>query len=82
MAVTDIKSALVNESPIDPNTKPANKRAKYGRLANTPACAILNPKTFGDEKKKIREKALIFNLNEYIFLRCFKLNYLTEIKHK
>lgn len=55
MAVTDIKSALVNESPIDPNTKPANKRAKYGRLANTPACAILNPKTFGFKKKELEK---------------------------
>lgn len=45
IAVTDIASDFVKASPIDPKMKPENKRARYGRLANIPACAMLKPKT-------------------------------------
>lgn len=37
IAVTDITSDFVRASPIDPNAKPENNRARYGRLANIPA---------------------------------------------
>lgn len=37
MAVTDITLDLVKASPIEPNMKPENNRAKYGRLAKIPA---------------------------------------------
>lgn len=46
IAVTDITLDLVKASPIEPNMKPENSRAKYGRLAKIPAWAILKPKTY------------------------------------
>lgn len=45
MAVTDIISDFVRASPIEPNKNPETRRARYGKLANTPACAMLKPKT-------------------------------------
>lgn len=45
IAVTDITFDFVKASPIDPNINPANNRARYGRLANIPAWAMLKPKT-------------------------------------
>lgn len=50
MAVTDITFFFVRTSPIDPKMNPENRRAKYGRLAKKPACAILKPNTYSEEK--------------------------------
>lgn len=36
---------LLKVSPMLPNTKPANKRAKDGKLAKIPALAKLKPRT-------------------------------------
>lgn len=43
--VAVIKPLLRTESPTWPNTKPEKSRAKYGKLANMPACAKLKPST-------------------------------------
>lgn len=37
-------------SPMAPNANPENIRAKYGKLANTPACAKLKPRTLKIKK--------------------------------
>lgn len=45
MPVTVSKLARLIESPIAPKIRPANMRAKYGKLAKIPACAKLKPST-------------------------------------
>lgn len=61
MVVTDKTFAFRKKSPTNPNKMPENNRAKYGRLARTPACAILKPRTYELEEQKP---------NNIIFIAC------------